>query len=253
MTQRLRSPAASFVGSRQAQVRSACVRGYTRSTTRRERFNYESLHARPANDRVCRDPARDHGGHGGRATDVCRLRRPRYQSLHTSIALPFLRPRYRRKPTRPWRGRWSCSILPGTAPFTITKAISIIAPPGVYAGLSPTAGQDGVTVTAGVSDKVVLRGLTINGQGGIKGSHGQLGRSGAHRAVHRVEQSPMVSASTAADIFIFDPASFAALAVLAFSLVQGRQYLMSAIRSLSGTGTVEFPCWPGVWLPRASS
>ena len=57
----------------------------------------------------------------------------------------------------------------GYGSFTITKAISIIAPPGVYAGLSPTAGQDGVTVNAGVSDKVVLRGLTINGQGGDRG------------------------------------------------------------------------------------
>ena len=57
----------------------------------------------------------------------------------------------------------------GYGSLTITKSISIIAPPGVYAGLSPTAGQDGVSVSAGASDKVVMRGLTINGQGGDNG------------------------------------------------------------------------------------
>ena len=57
----------------------------------------------------------------------------------------------------------------GYGSFTITQSISIIAPPGVYAGFSPTAGQDGVIITAGVNDRVVLRGLTINGQGGTKG------------------------------------------------------------------------------------
>jgi len=52
---------------------------------------------------------------------------------------------------------------------TITSAISIIAPPGVYAGISVFPGQDGVTVSAGALDKVVLRGLTINGQNGDRG------------------------------------------------------------------------------------
>jgi hypothetical protein len=46
--------------------------------------------------------------------------------------------------------------------------VSIIAPPGVYAGISVFTG-DGVTVAAGVSGKVTLRGLTINGQGGNRG------------------------------------------------------------------------------------
>lgn len=57
----------------------------------------------------------------------------------------------------------------GYGPFTVTKSISIIAPPGVYAGMSPTVGTDGVTVAAGSGDEVVLRGLSINGQGGTRG------------------------------------------------------------------------------------
>jgi Right handed beta helix region len=56
----------------------------------------------------------------------------------------------------------------GYGTMTITKAVSIIAPAGIYAGISVTSG-DGVTVNAGASDKVVLRGLTINGQGGSNG------------------------------------------------------------------------------------
>jgi hypothetical protein len=52
---------------------------------------------------------------------------------------------------------------------TINKAVSIVAPPGVYAGVSVFAAQDGVTVTAGATDKVSLRGLSINGQGGNNG------------------------------------------------------------------------------------
>jgi Right handed beta helix region len=56
----------------------------------------------------------------------------------------------------------------GYGPFTISKAISINAPPGVYAGITAFSG-DGVDVAAGGSDVVALRGLTINGLGGVNG------------------------------------------------------------------------------------
>jgi len=49
----------------------------------------------------------------------------------------------------------------GYGPVTINQAISLIAPPGVYAGISVFAGA-GVTVNAGSSDVVALRGLSIN-------------------------------------------------------------------------------------------
>jgi hypothetical protein len=57
----------------------------------------------------------------------------------------------------------------GYGPVTVTKSASIVAPAGVYAGISVFAGQDGVTVNAGATDKVVLRGLAINGQDGNRG------------------------------------------------------------------------------------
>jgi hypothetical protein len=52
----------------------------------------------------------------------------------------------------------------GYAAFTITKPISLVAPPGVTAGIS-VFGADGITINAGASDIVILRGLTVNNQG----------------------------------------------------------------------------------------
>src|SRR5215467_6975453 len=52
----------------------------------------------------------------------------------------------------------------GYSAFTITQAVSIVAPPGVYAGISAFSG-DGIDINAGASDTVILRGLTINNQG----------------------------------------------------------------------------------------
>ena len=57
----------------------------------------------------------------------------------------------------------------GYGPVIITQSVSLIAPPGVYAGISVFAPDAGVVVNAGASDKVLLRGLSITGQGGING------------------------------------------------------------------------------------
>lgn len=52
----------------------------------------------------------------------------------------------------------------GYGPFSIRKSISIVAPAGVYAGISVSSG-DGISVFAQSQDTIVLRGLTINNQG----------------------------------------------------------------------------------------
>src|SRR5215471_11326193 len=51
------------------------------------------------------------------------------------------------------------------ANLTITKAVSIIAPDGVYAGVTITTGF-GIFINAGPSDSITLRGLTVIGQSG---------------------------------------------------------------------------------------
>jgi len=65
----------------------------------------------------------------------------------------------------------------GYGPVTIAKSVSLIAAPGVYAGISVFSGI-GIDVEAGGADKVVLRGLSINGQGGaigiVVGTSGQV-------------------------------------------------------------------------------
>jgi hypothetical protein len=55
----------------------------------------------------------------------------------------------------------------GYGPVTIGKSISIVAPHGVYAGVTVASG-DGITID-GPGINVALRGLTINGQGGAAG------------------------------------------------------------------------------------
>lgn len=55
----------------------------------------------------------------------------------------------------------------GYGAVVINKPVSVIAPPGIYAGITVTAGV-GVDVTTGV---VALRGLTIRGLGGAVGIH----------------------------------------------------------------------------------
>lgn len=58
----------------------------------------------------------------------------------------------------------------GYGTLTVTQSIKIIAPAGVYAGISAsTPGTSAVTVNAAPGDRIVLRGLDINGLGALHG------------------------------------------------------------------------------------
>jgi len=56
----------------------------------------------------------------------------------------------------------------GYGPFTIDKAITIVAPAGVHAAIAPTSG-DAITINSGITGAVILRGLYLNGQGAVNG------------------------------------------------------------------------------------
>ena len=56
----------------------------------------------------------------------------------------------------------------GYGPATISQSVSIIAPAGVHAGISVFAGSNGIDIPGG-GIRVVLRGLSISGQGGGHG------------------------------------------------------------------------------------
>ena len=58
----------------------------------------------------------------------------------------------------------------GYGPVTISKAVTLTSPLGVYAAITAlTAGSSAITVSAASTDTVVLRGLTLTGLGGQNG------------------------------------------------------------------------------------
>jgi hypothetical protein len=62
----------------------------------------------------------------------------------------------------------------GYGPFTINQAVTVAAAPGAYAAI--TSASDGIDVSAGTSDRVVLSGLHINLTGaGCSVNGGQTG------------------------------------------------------------------------------
>ena len=64
----------------------------------------------------------------------------------------------------------------GYGAVTITKAIAIVAPRGVHAGISPSSGT-AITVNAGSSDDVTLRNLSLRSNGATTGVDYQAGGS----------------------------------------------------------------------------
>jgi hypothetical protein len=57
----------------------------------------------------------------------------------------------------------------GYGPVTLVKSVSIIAPTGVYAGVTAFSGATAIDIGAGATDSITLRGLTLNGLGAQNG------------------------------------------------------------------------------------
>lgn len=92
----------------------------------------------------------------------------------------------------------------GYGAATVDKSVSILAPSGVYAGISVFAG-DGVAIAA-PGATVVLRGLSINGQGGATGIHIQ--QAAAVRiegcVVSGMSSTGIADNAAGADVALFD-------------------------------------------------
>src|SRR5260370_33559050 len=56
----------------------------------------------------------------------------------------------------------------GYGAFQINKSVTVTVPPGVYAGISVFSG-DGISINAGSTDVVILRGVGLNQFGGTNG------------------------------------------------------------------------------------
>lgn len=59
-------------------------------------------------------------------------------------------------------------------PFTVNKALTVVAPPGVHAGITAPPDNNGALISTPDADQVILRGLTFNRTGG----NAALGHSG---------------------------------------------------------------------------
>jgi hypothetical protein len=68
----------------------------------------------------------------------------------------------------------------GYGTMTITKAITVIGPTGLYGGISVGAGASGVTINAGNGDTVKLRGLDIAGLSGATNGINIINAAGVH-------------------------------------------------------------------------
>jgi hypothetical protein len=79
----------------------------------------------------------------------------------------------------------------GFGPINITKAVTITSPDGVEAGIVPTAGGNAITIDAGSTDAIVLRGLTLNGSG--VGANGIVFNSGGSLTVNNCAMQNFVS------------------------------------------------------------
>ena len=65
----------------------------------------------------------------------------------------------------------------GYGVFTIGQAVSVFAAPGATAFIAVTGGGTGITISAGVFDAIVLRGLALSSAGGSTGVEFANGRS----------------------------------------------------------------------------
>jgi hypothetical protein len=97
----------------------------------------------------------------------------------------------------------------GFGPLAIGHAITITSPDGVEAGIVAATGGNAITINAGSSDAVVLRGLTLNGSGtaynGVEFNSG-LSLTVSNCVVQNFVEDPTSDATTGNGI-LFQPAA----------------------------------------------
>jgi hypothetical protein len=95
----------------------------------------------------------------------------------------------------------------GFGPITITHAVTITSPAGIEAGIVPPTGGTAITINAGPSDAVVLRGLTVNGAG--IGENGIVFNSGGSLTIDScvVQNSVFTGSQTTGNGILIQPTS----------------------------------------------
>jgi hypothetical protein len=93
----------------------------------------------------------------------------------------------------------------GFGPIGINKSVTITSPDGVEAGIVPISGGNAITISAGPTDAIVLRGLTLNGSG--VGSNGVVLNSGGSLTVNDCVIQNFVGISPAGSGILVQPTS----------------------------------------------
>jgi parallel beta helix pectate lyase-like protein len=92
----------------------------------------------------------------------------------------------------------------GYGTVTIPGPISIVAPPGVYAGITAFSGY-AISINSGTASAVILRGLTLNGLGGTDGIYASsVGKLYVQNCVLSNFSASGLAVSAAADVFVAD-------------------------------------------------
>jgi hypothetical protein len=137
--------------------------------------------------------------------------------------------------------------------FTISKAVTVAAEPGVLAFLDVTNGGTGITVNAGAGDRVVIRGLYLIGHGGEVGiavnSAGEVSLEDcvAKNFAGALDVSPTVASfiSVRGGVYANDPKAPSNVGTMNFCCAVGPPYFPSNA-AIDGV-TLEDGCY-GIWV-----
>jgi hypothetical protein len=123
----------------------------------------------------------------------------------------------------------------GYGAVTINKAVSIINTSN-FAGVTVASG-DGITINAGASDSIVLRGLTVDGGG--TGSNGIVFNSGSKLTIDQCDVLNFVGGSSTGNGILMQPTSGNHNIILTNTAVSNNQFSGMLYFPTSGSATAE--------------
>jgi hypothetical protein len=124
----------------------------------------------------------------------------------------------------------------GYGTVTINQAVSIINTSN-FAGVTVASGN-GITINAGTSDSVTLRGLTVDGGG--TGSNGILFNTGGKLTIDQCDVMNFVGSGTSGNGIIMEPTSGNHNIVITNTTASNNQYAGVYYVPLSGNATTSF-------------
>jgi hypothetical protein len=126
----------------------------------------------------------------------------------------------------------------GFGPIDISKAVTITSPDGVEAGIVPAAGGNAITIHAGASDAIVLRGLTLNGSGiAINGV--EFNSGGSLTVINCVAQNFIISGPATGNGILLQPTTGTVDFTITNTIVLNNAYAGILYLAPSGSASVN--------------